>query len=69
MPVSAQSLKVNPMDPLENCSGLAQHLALQYKQFKSCSLALTPCNAGPEAIQRYGGISPHAETKSMSDQF
>lgn len=42
----------------------ARYLAMQWRQFKNWELALAAYNAGPGAVQRYGGIPPYAETQA-----
>jgi len=64
MPETAQVLQVSPMHSLENLAGRARYLALQYQRFGSWSLALADYNAGPEAVDRYGGIPPYSETQN-----
>ncbi|MEX0364811.1 MAG: lytic transglycosylase domain-containing protein [Ruegeria sp.] len=64
MPGTARALGVNPKDPYQNLDGGARYLARQYRKFKSWRLALAAYNAGPEAVQKYGGVPPYAETKN-----
>ena len=64
MPATARSLGVNPKDPYENLDGGARYLSRQYRKFKSWRLALAAYNAGPEAVERYGGVPPYKETKN-----
>lgn len=63
MPDTAALLGVDPEDPRQNLEGGARYLAQQYKKFKSWKLALAAYNAGPEAVQKYNGIPPYAETE------
>lgn len=64
MPGTARSLGVNPKDPYENLDGGARYLSKQYRKFKSWRLALAAYNAGPEAVVKYGGVPPYAETEN-----
>lgn len=63
MPGTARYLKVDPHDPSQNLEGGARYLAEQYRQFGDWRLALAAYNAGPEAVQKYGGIPPYRETQ------
>lgn len=63
MPDTARRLGVNPHDPLENLDGGARYLRQQYERFRSWRLALAAYNAGPEAVVKYDGIPPYAETQ------
>lgn len=63
MPGTARGLGVNPMSPAENLVGGARYLAQQYRQFGRWDLALAAYNAGPGAVQKYGGVPPYAETQ------
>lgn len=63
MPATAAGLGVNPRDPAQAVDGAARLLRDGLKQFGSTSLALAAYNAGPGAVQRYGGIPPYAETR------
>ena len=64
MPATARSLGVDPSKPRQNLEGGARYLAKQYKKFGSWKLALAAYNAGPQAVQKYGGIPPYRETQN-----
>lgn len=64
MPETARHLGVNPHDPQQNLNGGARYLAMQYKKFKSWRLALAAYNAGPGAVEKYGGVPPYKETRN-----
>ena len=66
MPGTAASLGVtNPLDPAQAIEGGAKYLAQQLETFDGdVRKALAAYNAGPGAVQRYGGIPPYAETQN-----
>ena len=64
MPGTADKLGVDPRDPHQNLEGGARYLRMMYDRFGNWRHALAAYNAGPEAVQKYGGIPPYAETKN-----
>jgi len=63
MPSTARGLGVDAMDPAQAVDGAARLLSDNLKKFGSLPLALAAYNAGPGAVQRYGGIPPYRETQ------
>ena len=63
MPGTAARLGVDASDPQQNLEGGARYLAMMYNRFGSWRLALAAYNAGPQAVEKYGGIPPYEETK------
>lgn len=65
MPGTARMLGVTePHLPGHNILGGAQYLAGLLLRFKNdVALATAAYNAGPEAVQRYAGVPPYAETQ------
>lgn len=65
MPATARGLGVrNILDPWENLLGGARYLRQQLDAFGwDIRKALAAYNAGPGAVQRYGGVPPYAETQ------
>jgi soluble lytic murein transglycosylase-like protein len=64
MPGTARALGVDINDPEQNLEGGARYLRAMYDKFGSWRLALAAYNAGPGAVEQYGGIPPYAETKN-----
>lgn len=64
MPDTARGLGANPADPYQNIEGGVRYLKQQHDKFGSEDLALAAYNAGPGAVQKYGGIPPYAETQA-----
>ncbi len=64
MPATADRLGVDETDPHQNLDGGARYLRMMYDRFGDWTLALAAYNAGPEAVEKYGGIPPYAETQN-----
>ena len=65
MPATAAQLGVNPADPIQNLKGGAKYLRQQLDRFGGDEQkAVAAYNAGPGAVQKYGGIPPYAETRN-----
>lgn len=62
MPETARQLGVNPHDWQANLDGSARYLLMMLARFGTPELALAAYNAGPEAVERHGGIPPYTET-------
>lgn len=66
MPGTASSLGVaDPLNPAESIEGGARYLGQLMDQFGgNTEDALAAYNAGPGAVEQYGGTPPYAETQS-----
>ena len=64
MPSTARYLRVDPHNAQENLEGGARYLREQYQKFGNWRLALAAYNAGPAAVEQYGGIPPYRETQN-----
>lgn len=64
MPGTAELMRVDPTDPSQNLDGGARYLRIQFERFRDWRLALAAYNAGPEAVDKHGGIPPFAETRT-----
>jgi len=65
MPATAASLGVrDPYDPAQNVAGGARYLRSLLERFGgNVRLAVAAYNAGPAAVEKYGGVPPYAETQ------
>jgi soluble lytic murein transglycosylase-like protein len=66
MPATARSLGVtDPTDPAQALEGGAKYLRQQLDRFGGdVAKALAAYNAGPGAVQKFGGVPPYAETQA-----
>jgi soluble lytic murein transglycosylase-like protein len=66
MPGTAAGLGVNNvLDPVQSINGGAKYLKQQLDAFGGdTAKALAAYNAGPGAVQRFGGIPPYSETQN-----
>lgn len=65
MPETQKDLQiVDVFDPINNIEGGTLYLARLLKQFdQDVELAAAAYNAGPGAVQQYGGVPPYKETR------
>ena len=65
MPKTAVSLGVlDPLHPVENVRGGAAYLRRMLDRYGDIERALAAYNAGPTAVDRYGGVPPYRETQA-----
>jgi len=65
MPETAQSLGiVDAYDPAENLRGGTRYLRGLLDRFGDVRLAVAAYNAGPAAVERFGGVPPFSETQA-----
>ncbi len=64
MPVTARSLGVSePFEEEQNVVGGTRYLRTLRERFGTWTMALAAYNAGPETVDRYGGVPPYRETR------
>lgn len=70
MPGTARELGVDdPFQPHENVRGGVTYLAQLLRKFEgNLRLALAAYNAGPAAVQKYGGVPPYEETQAFVER-
>jgi soluble lytic murein transglycosylase-like protein len=69
MPQTERKLGVNAADPAQNLHGAARYLRAMIDRFAgrgrdAMRYAIGAYNAGPQAVERFGGIPPYGETRS-----
>ncbi len=65
MPSTAKELHVDATEEQQNALGGAKYLRMLLLRYHGNSaLALAAYNAGPGAVQRFGGVPPYKETRS-----
>ncbi len=72
MPATARSLGADPHDTEQNIDAgvrFLRYLLLKYQSDPNqLALALAAYNAGPSAVDRFGGVPPYAETQRYVDK-
>ena len=69
MPGTAEALGVNPYDAQQNLEGGAKYLRQMLDSFDGdVRKAVAAYNAGPQAVKKYGGVPPYAETQDYVDK-
>ena len=74
IPQTAREMGVrNAFDPRENITGGVKYLRAMMDRFSDLRHAIAAYNAGPEAVERFGGIPPYTETQNyvylVADQY
>ena len=65
MPATARALGVDPADAGQNVRGGATYLSALMRRYDGDLVkALAAYNAGPAAVDRYGGVPPYRETQA-----
>jgi soluble lytic murein transglycosylase-like protein len=69
MPGTGRDLDlVDPFDPAENIDAGIRYLRYLLDTFPDRRLAVAAYNAGPNAVKKYGGIPPYAETQNYVEK-
>jgi lytic transglycosylase, catalytic len=67
MPDTARAMGYDPADMFEPAIAIdagTRYLGMQLRTFGRVDLGLAAYNAGPRAVERYGGIPPYRETRN-----
>lgn len=65
LPATARGLGVDPYHPAQNVEGCVKYLRAQLNRWNGrTDLALASYNAGPGAVQRFGGVPPYRVTRN-----
>jgi len=65
MPATARAVGVDPLDTRQNFSGGAAYLRVLMQHYNGDLIrTLAAYNAGPGAVDRYGGVPPYKETQA-----
>jgi soluble lytic murein transglycosylase-like protein len=64
MPATARQLGVDPADLKGNIDGGVAYLGQMIARFGDLPRALAAYNAGPQAVERFRGVPPFAETRA-----
>lgn len=65
MPATAKDLGVDDsFDPEQNISGGTKYLKSLINKYDSVELGLAAYNAGPTAVNKFGGVPPYDETQN-----
>jgi soluble lytic murein transglycosylase-like protein len=69
MPETAEDLGVNdPFRAEDNVYGGTRYLRAMYERYGDWKYALAAYNAGPGAVDRFGGVPPYAETQQYVER-
>jgi soluble lytic murein transglycosylase len=69
MPTTAANLGVaDPLEPTQNVHGGVSYLRSLLDRYGDLTRALAAYNAGPEAVDYYGGVPPYRETRAYVDR-
>lgn len=69
MPATARGMGIrDPLDPVQNLYGCVKYLERESYRWRNSpnkiALMLASYNAGPGAVQKYGGVPPYQETRN-----